>query len=216
MTLALAAGGFKDTTRVASGNPRLWKDICFSNKEQVIAMIDRFTNCLNEMKRALAEELRPDFEMQLAAAKTVRDQIPAKMKGYWPFLDEIIFPIPDRPGMIGQVAAILGGQDVNIDDIEILRFEGRHMTGLYNRVGRKRSDSQRAWISGTGSERSLTVVDSISANTRRSVLVYDQPDFLHLVPIFPMPRQQNAQTSWDPPDVLNRNSLTEFHDPALR
>ncbi|MFB5066496.1 MAG: prephenate dehydrogenase [Candidatus Wallacebacter cryptica] len=121
MTLALAAGGFKDTTRVASGNPGLWKDICFSNKEQVIAMIDRFTNCLNEMKRALAEELRPDFEMQLAAAKTVRDQIPAKMKGYWPFLDEIIVTIPDRPGMIGQVAAILGGQDVNIDDIEILR-----------------------------------------------------------------------------------------------
>lgn len=121
MTLALAAGGFKDTTRIASGNPGLWKDICFSNKEQVIEMIDRFTASLTAMKRALVSDSEHEFEQQLYEAKTVRDQIPAKMKGYWPFLDEIIVTIPDRPGMIGEVAVVLGGQNVNIDDIEILR-----------------------------------------------------------------------------------------------
>ena len=35
VTLALAAGGFKDTTRIASGDPALWREICFSNKEQI-------------------------------------------------------------------------------------------------------------------------------------------------------------------------------------
>jgi len=122
MTLTLAAGGFKDTTRIASGNPGLWKDICFSNKQQIIAAIDSYISCLNEMKLSLARDSQQQFEQQLATAKTIRDQIPAKMKGYWPFLEDVIVIISDQPGMIGKVAAILGTADINIDDIEILRI----------------------------------------------------------------------------------------------
>ena len=120
-TLALAAGGFKDTTRIASGNPGLWKEICYSNKEQIIRMIDQFAGHLFAMRQALAAGLEQEFEEQLVGAKAIRDQIPAKMKGYWPFLDEVIVTIPDRPGTIGEVAAILGAEKINIDDIEILR-----------------------------------------------------------------------------------------------
>ncbi|MFY9204095.1 MAG: prephenate dehydrogenase/arogenate dehydrogenase family protein, partial [Limnochordia bacterium] len=121
VTLALAAGGFKDTTRIASGDPSLWREICFSNKEQIITMIDHFVGYLAAMRQALAGDREQEFVDQLAKAKAVRDQIPAKMKGYWPFLDEVIVTIPDRPGTIGEVAAILGGASINIDDIEILR-----------------------------------------------------------------------------------------------
>ncbi|HOB09688.1 MAG TPA: prephenate dehydrogenase [Limnochordia bacterium] len=121
VTLALAAGGFKDTTRIASGDPALWREICFSNKEQIITMIDHFVGYLAAMRQALAGDREQEFVDQLAKAKAVRDQIPAKMKGYWPFLDEVIVTIPDRPGTIGEVAAILGGASINIDDIEILR-----------------------------------------------------------------------------------------------
>ncbi|HHX01050.1 MAG TPA: prephenate dehydrogenase [Firmicutes bacterium] len=121
VTLALAAGGFKDTTRIASGNPGLWKEICFSNKEQILKMIDQLVDHLSAMRQVLAANQEEEFAAQLTRAKTVRDQIPAKLKGYWPFLDEVIVTIPDRPGMIGEVAAILGRQNINIDDIEILR-----------------------------------------------------------------------------------------------
>jgi prephenate dehydrogenase len=119
-TLLLAAGGFKDTTRIASGNPSLWKDICFSNKTELLNMIEVFKEEFVEFERQLAFGLTDQFESDLRFAKTVRDKIPAKLKGYWPFLDEIIVTIPDKPGMIGQVAAILGEQAINIDDIEIL------------------------------------------------------------------------------------------------
>ncbi len=121
ITLALAAGGFKDTTRIASGNPGLWKDICFSNKQRISHVISIFQSNLDNLRQTLVSDSEQEFEENLAYAKLTRDKIPAKLKGYWPFLDEIIVTIPDRPGMIGQVAAILGGKGINIDDIEILR-----------------------------------------------------------------------------------------------
>ncbi len=121
LALLLAAGGFRDTTRIASGNPVLWKDICFSNKEQLLKMVGVFQESLQTFKNQLQNKQELDFENNLALAKDVRSKIPAKLKGYWPFLDEIIVMIPDKPGTIGQVAIILGEQGVNIDDIEILK-----------------------------------------------------------------------------------------------
>lgn len=121
LALVLAAGGFRDTTRIASGDPSLWKDICFSNREQLLKMIQLFKEQLLILEKQLAASERDEFEASLAKAQKTRAKIPAKMKGYWPFLDEIIVTIPDRPGTIGQVAAILGEQGINIDDIEILR-----------------------------------------------------------------------------------------------
>ncbi len=119
--LMLAAGGFRDTTRIASGNPRLWRDICFSNQDQLLRMISIFKENLNSFETQLRGTLKQEFEQSMAQAKDVRAKIPAKLKGYWPFLEEIVVTIPDKPGLIGKVAAILGRQGVNIDDIEILR-----------------------------------------------------------------------------------------------
>lgn len=121
LSLVLAAGGFRDTTRIASGDPELWKDICFSNKEKLLKVIEIFKEQLTLFEEQLELGAVEEFKGNLELAKEVRAKIPAKMKGYWPFLDEIIVTIPDRPGTIGQVAAILGEQGINIDDIEILR-----------------------------------------------------------------------------------------------
>lgn len=120
LTLMLAAGGFKDTTRIASGNADLWTDICFSNKTELLKMVTIFKQQLTSFGDKLTAGLNEEFAADLQSAKNVRDEIPAKLKGYWPFLEEIIVTIPDKPGMIGQVAAILGSQSINIDDIEIL------------------------------------------------------------------------------------------------
>lgn len=148
ITLALAAGGFKDTTRIASGNPGLWKDICFSNKQQIIDMIAIFQANLTELQQALVADLKQEFEQSLGQAKMTRDKIPAKLKGYWPFLDEIIVTIPDQPGMIGQVAVILGQDGINIDDIEILRV--REGEGGTLRLGFAKEGSAKKAVQALG------------------------------------------------------------------
>ncbi len=119
--LLLAAGGFRDTTRIASGNPKLWRDICFNNKSKLLQVIKQFKECIERFESNLEYEKPQEFIELLTEAKEIRDDIPAKLKGYWPFLEEIIVMIPDKPGMIAKVASELSIEGINIDDIEILR-----------------------------------------------------------------------------------------------
>lgn len=119
--LMLAAGGFRDTTRVASGNPLMWKDICLTNKECILMVLDKFAGAL-ERARSLVERcddlgLKHEFEQ----ARELRKSIPARIKGYLPQAFEIVVTVPDQPGIIGNLAVLLGNEGININDIEILR-----------------------------------------------------------------------------------------------
>lgn len=119
--LMLAAGGFRDTTRVASGNPLMWKDICLTNKESILKVLDKFAGAL-ERTRSLVERcddlgLKNEFEQ----ARELRKNIPSKIKGYLPQAFEIVVTVPDKPGIIGNLAVLLGNEGININDIEILR-----------------------------------------------------------------------------------------------
>lgn len=70
-----AGGGLLDTTRIASGDPELWKSICKSNPEKIISALDAFSASLLKAREMIADE---DFEALgdwLAAAKEKRDGI---------------------------------------------------------------------------------------------------------------------------------------------
>ncbi|NNJ97245.1 MAG: prephenate dehydrogenase/arogenate dehydrogenase family protein [Gammaproteobacteria bacterium] len=68
-----AAGGFRDFTRIASSDPIMWRDICLSNRVQVMAMMKRYRDEMVKVYRALedndGEKLKEVFER----AKRVRD-----------------------------------------------------------------------------------------------------------------------------------------------
>jgi prephenate dehydrogenase len=68
-----AAGGFRDFTRIASSDPVMWRDICLSNRDQVMAMMKRYRIEMEKMYKALeagdGEKLREIFER----AKQARD-----------------------------------------------------------------------------------------------------------------------------------------------
>ena len=51
----LAASGYRDLTRLASGNPKMNRDICLTNQEAIINWIDEFTKELGEFRRLVAE-----------------------------------------------------------------------------------------------------------------------------------------------------------------
>ena len=58
----LAATGFEDSSRLASGDPIMHRDICLSNPEPIVAWIDSFIKELYEVRQLLSAEPEPDSE----------------------------------------------------------------------------------------------------------------------------------------------------------
>jgi prephenate dehydrogenase len=120
-TLALAAGGFRDTTRVATGSPKLWEGIIRGNRRPIMEALQTFRDQIDAFYRILAADDREGLIRFLMRAREVRLQIPAKNKGFLSLLYEMVVTIEDRPGTIEAVLRILSRADINIKDIEILR-----------------------------------------------------------------------------------------------
>ena len=117
----LAAGGFRDVTRIADSQPALWRDIFYGNKASLRYVLDLYKTQLTKIEKVLEGEDRSEMMRLLEQARQLRSQVPKKVKGLLPTLSEIVVTIPDKPGEIGKVANILGAKDINIVDIEILR-----------------------------------------------------------------------------------------------
>ena len=120
-TLNLAAGGFRDTTRIAMGSPDIWEGIVLGNRQRILQAIEGFQTELDELKDILKTADRQDLRRFLERAREVRIQIPAKNKGFLTLLYELVVTIEDRPGTIEEVIHHLAKAGLNIKDIEILR-----------------------------------------------------------------------------------------------
>lgn len=131
--LPLAAGGFRDTTRIAAGSPVMWRDIFMSNREQALKMIRRFRTELDTFQKTLEQADADAIWDSLESAKAVRSGLPAKTKGYLPYLYEVVVNVPDQPGVIAGFTSILAAAGINVVDIEILRV--REGEGGTIRVG---------------------------------------------------------------------------------
>ena len=67
--------GFRDSTRIAAGDPGMWRDICLDNNEAIVQALDRFMHHLQEIRSAVATEDAQSIEKQLAEGRTIRKQI---------------------------------------------------------------------------------------------------------------------------------------------
>jgi len=68
-----AAGGFRDISRIASSDAVMWRDICLSNREELLAMIDLFREGLDEIETALRDKDGEQLQARFANAKAIRD-----------------------------------------------------------------------------------------------------------------------------------------------
>ncbi|MDH4275565.1 MAG: prephenate dehydrogenase/arogenate dehydrogenase family protein [Gammaproteobacteria bacterium] len=69
-----AAGGFRDFTRIASSDPTMWRDICAANREAIVAMIDRYQQELETLKRDIHLGAHDEIEQRFTRAKQARDR----------------------------------------------------------------------------------------------------------------------------------------------
>ncbi|HOM01509.1 MAG TPA: prephenate dehydrogenase [Acetivibrio sp.] len=115
----LAAGGFKDITRIASSNPKMWENIILSNKQIVKSTLNKFTETLNTFIEYIDNENSNGIYNFFDSAKRFRDSIPNSRKGLIEPQNELIVDVVDKPGIIGEITTILGNNGINIKNINV-------------------------------------------------------------------------------------------------
>jgi prephenate dehydrogenase len=116
--LRLAAGGFRDMTRIASGHPGIWPDICEENREAIVAGIDRLVAALGEAREQVATSDRAALLADLTRARAARLNLPTRYTRPSE-LAEFRVPVPDRTGVLADVTTLATELAVNIVDLEI-------------------------------------------------------------------------------------------------
>jgi prephenate dehydrogenase len=116
--LRLAAGGFRDMTRIAAGQPSIWPDICVDNAEAIVAAFDLLLADLTAMRDRVAGADRGGLLDILDHAAKARRSLPARAVRP-ERLAEIRVPVPDRPGVLAEITTLAGDLGVNISDFEI-------------------------------------------------------------------------------------------------
>lgn len=117
--LRLAAGGFRDMTRIASGRPGIWLDICEQNKDSIVRGLDALIDGLSDIRHVVATSDRQGLLQRLEQARRARTNLPVSA-GPAENLTEMRIPIPDRPGSAADVFTLSGELAVNIFDFEVV------------------------------------------------------------------------------------------------
>lgn len=117
--MRLAAGGFKDSTRIAAGSPELWCGIAFDNKEALASGLDEMCQIIGSFSDALIHDDRARLTQLLSEAASVRRALPAAWVPSTERLLEVRIPMEDRPGVVAEVTTITSSVGCNIQSIEI-------------------------------------------------------------------------------------------------
>lgn len=117
--LRLAAGGFRDMTRIAAGHPGIWPDICAENRDAIVVVLDRLLGSLGEMREVVAASDREGLLARLEAARAARTNLPRRAAVRPEDLVEVRVPVPDRTGVLAEITTLAGELDVDIYDMEI-------------------------------------------------------------------------------------------------
>ncbi len=121
LALQLAAGGFRDITRIASSPYEIWDDILRYNKaeiRQVLRLLIRLISTYPARISSGTAGLKKEFRR----AKELRDAIPKNTKGFLAPLHDIFVQIKDEPGSLQKMTGILAKKRINIKDIELLKI----------------------------------------------------------------------------------------------
>ena len=116
--LRMAAGGFRDMTRIASGHPAIWPDICATNRDAIVAALDRYVDELRAVRDIVAVGDREALVTRLETARAARRSLPARL-GADADLVEVRLGIADEPGALARVLLQAAELGVSVADVEI-------------------------------------------------------------------------------------------------
>lgn len=114
----LAAGGFKDITRIASSSPEIWDSICRTNRNHINEILVKLINNLQIFRKSLSSN-EDSLKCFFSGAKNYRDSFRDNRVGAIVKTYDIIVDVEDKPGVIAAIATLLGQHNINIKNIGI-------------------------------------------------------------------------------------------------
>ncbi len=115
----LAAGGFKDITRIASSSPEMWEQICMTNTDNIIDMMEHYIASLNQILDSLKERRGSDIHELFDTSRLYRNSISENRKGSLAPEYSFTVDIVDEPGAISTLSCILSARGISIGNIGI-------------------------------------------------------------------------------------------------
>ena len=113
--LAVAGGGFRDTTRIAASDPALWIPILSGNRVAVLEALDAYAGRLEQVRAAVAEERWEELRTLLARASAARQRLVPKAVPA--AVADVVVPMDDRPGQLATATTALGAAGINVEDL---------------------------------------------------------------------------------------------------
>lgn len=117
-TKNLAAGGFRDMTRIAESSPEMWSEILMSNADNIMFQIDQFTEQLHSVKTLIENKQADQISCFFDQARRLRSEMPIH-KGAMANFYDLFISIPDRSDVIHEVLNYLSGHELSIVNIRI-------------------------------------------------------------------------------------------------
>lgn len=117
--LRLAAGGFRDMTRIASGSPGIWIDICRQNRTAICDALEQLEVALAGIRGIIESGDDAALLERLSAARSARANLPGRITDP-ASLAEIRIAIPDRTGAAAEIFTLAAELGVNIANFEVV------------------------------------------------------------------------------------------------
>lgn len=139
----LAAGGFKDITRIASSSPTMWQHICLKNKENISQILTEYIHSLEKAKELVDQENEQGLYDMFDASRNYRNSIPDSSAGPIKKVFAVYCDIIDEAGGIATIATILASNSLNLKNIGIVHNrefeEGVLRIEFYDEISSKKA-----------------------------------------------------------------------------
>ena len=149
--LLLAAGGFRDLTRLAASSPQLWSDILLANRAQIAEAIDLYAKRLSEIRDMVIAGSGREVKRAFTEAKEARLTLGAKPT-VRTGVSVLQVAVPDRPGALADLTACLGAAGVNIEDLQIVHSPEGGRGTVHLTVVSSEADEAARTLQGRGFE----------------------------------------------------------------
>lgn len=116
----LAAGGFKDITRIASSSPVMWQQVCLKNRDNIADILGQYIEALSQAKRWVEEGAEESLYSMFESSRDYRNSMPNSSAGPIKKQFALYCDIIDEAGGIATIATILASNNISIKNIGIV------------------------------------------------------------------------------------------------
>ena len=117
---ALAAGGFRDLTRIASSSPQMWEDICLTNADAIGELMEELETLIRTYRTEVSDRDGAAIYEAFETAGEYRDSLPHKTGSTFGRTHEVFVNIDDKAGAIATIATVLSDAGISIRNIGII------------------------------------------------------------------------------------------------